>query len=472
VTTYAQVIPNRFDTAAAGAVSETKAASGASVRTVRRPTRGITLKEDTFATLRLVAGSGSNRKLIDAGGRRMEVDSSGTAKYMEIGNRRATDVYSNFLLQAINEDRSEKFQILETFGEPYIFLFGQRARMMSFQGVLINTWDFNWEAEWWENYDLYLRGTKCVEQDSQVYLSFDNTVVGGYIVQASATKDAVNRNLVNFQFQMFVTTYSNYSSVGDPTALPVSERDAADGNMAPMDVTRKITAAELAQYRPELINPFNTPDRAIVDPVTGELTYVINPLTGKTVKTLADALQDLSPSRIVKAWQSVADITNSAISDASGILNGTVMRVPYGFAGSMVYDEADQAAVARAVEVGGTVTYTTFSDNDDEYVGSSDHYGTSNIRWEGMSQSESDQTTDAVNSTLRAAQIWNDFGYDPASTAAQQELARVLSAAKLGLTLVTGVGAVVGGLAGGMTGTKDLSATSAVTRLPLPAPPR
>lgn len=458
MSTYAQLLipPEHFKAAASKAETDAAGDPRSNVRTVRRPTRGITLKEDTFATMRLVAGSGSNRKLIDAGGRR--TDSNG--QFMEVNGKRATDVYSNFLLQAINEERAEKFQILETFGEAYIFLFGQRARMMTFQGILVNTWDFNWEAEWWENYELYLRGTKCVEQDAMVFLSFDNTIVGGYILQANATKDATQRNFVNFQFQMFVTTYSNYSNIGDPYAMPPNERMSQGAGPSPMEL-RNVTEADLAQYRPTLIDPTTVPDSLYYDD-TGQLQE----------GTLAERLKEISPSEVVKSWQSIGDITRNALQTVTGILSGSVMRVPVGFAGNLAYDDADMVRIVQAAEVGGVVRYTTFDDNDDEYVGSSDHYGSSalDLGKQNYGDYYAKYGQDDEPLTKKAERIWSDAGYDVNSSWAQT-LANAVSLVKLGLTVVPAAVSITKSLTTGTTGKVDLTA-GAIPRQTLPAPPR
>src|SRR5258708_1008530 len=212
----------------------TSSAKATQKNTIRRPTRGIVLNDDTFATLRVVTTHGDNINLVDAGSRAEK-------KPLEVNGKRYNDVYSNFLLQSITEERAEKYQILETFGEPYIFLFGERARVMNFSGILINTFDFNWEAEWWFNYDNYIRGTKCVEKQASVFLSFDNTLVNGYIINSTAQKSAQDRNFVQFTFQLYVTSYTTLTNLGDPHANPGFD-------------STSVTSSSLQALRPKLID--------------------------------------------------------------------------------------------------------------------------------------------------------------------------------------------------------------------------
>lgn len=353
---FVQAIRDRYKASSDTAQGDPSGRGGGSQNFIRRPTNGIQIKEDTFATIRVVAAeNGGNRLLVDAGSRRVDPK---TQEVMEIDGKRATDIYSNFLLQQVQEDRMEKQQILETFGESYIFLFGQRARVITFQGILANTFDFNWEAEWWHNYEEYLRGTRCVENDARVYISYDNTLVGGYIISTSSAKDTMNKNHVSFTFQLFVTYYGNFSSIGDPSAF------SGDGVHAiSRSVDLSFTADELQQSRPALLS----------DRIPTQST----PLVGSgEVTSLFDSLE-AGVAQAKDAWGKAQQVVNSAIDQVSGFLNpdGGV-RIPIGFAGSMVF--ADENELVTNHESTGAITkYSTFDKNDQEYVGVSDQYGSS-----------------------------------------------------------------------------------------------
>ena len=345
-----KAVQDRFTSSNSATQSDPSGTGNSAQPFIRRPTRGIQIKEDTFATLRLVAADGAgNKPLVDAGSRRSVAN---------IGSKRATDIYSNFLLQQVQEERAEKTQILETFGEAYIFLFGQRARVITFSGVLLNTFDFNWEAEWWENYDNYLRGTKCVENDARVYISYDNTLVGGYIVSTSASKNSMDKNHVQFQFQLFVTYYGNFSSVGDPNAFPGA---TANGVKLQNDTT--FDAATLAQFRPQLVQ---------------DIPIQSGPLIGNgQAATLFDSLEQ-NVARVQDAWNRVDQVVNNTINKVSGLFNGDLgTRIPIGFAGDMVFNTDPSEATVGEIVANQKVSYTVFEDNADEYVGVSDHYGTS-----------------------------------------------------------------------------------------------
>lgn len=176
----------------------------AGMTTARRPLRGIEIKTDTYGFIQIIRSDGTIVPLVDQG------TTGGTG-----------DSTSSFLLQSVQEARMEKHQIIETFGEPYIFFFGESPRFLDCQAILVNTNDFNWEAEWWDNWDNRVRGTKTVEQGARTYLFYDDTIVEGYMLMASAVKTSDQPWTVQLTWRMFVTSYRNVSFVGDPN-FPVA----------------------------------------------------------------------------------------------------------------------------------------------------------------------------------------------------------------------------------------------------------
>jgi hypothetical protein len=174
--------------------------SRAGRRRVRRPQRGIEIKEDTYSIIKVIQADGNELPLFDSSS----------------PDGLTTTGYANFLMQSVTEARMEKHQIVETFGDSYVFFFGENPRFLDIQAVVLNTHDFNWEAEWWENYNTYLRGTKLVELGARIYIFYDDVVVEGYMLQAQASKTADAPYIANIAFKLFVTNYSNISFVQPP----------------------------------------------------------------------------------------------------------------------------------------------------------------------------------------------------------------------------------------------------------------
>lgn len=173
------------DPSATGSASDVS--GSASSGYVRRPTRGIEIKKEVFATLSVVGAS------------TVALHNASTP------TDKSVNFTSNFLLQAVSEQRQEKFQPITTFGAPYGFFFGEQPRMVNFSAILLNTADFQWEAEWWANYDEFLRGTRLVDRGVRAALEYEDTIIEGYITQASTSKSEPTPWAVNLQFTMWVT---------------------------------------------------------------------------------------------------------------------------------------------------------------------------------------------------------------------------------------------------------------------------
>lgn len=177
----------------------------AGLSNVRRPLRGLEVKDDTYGSLKVIRADGSELPFMDS--------SSATGR---------STSYSNFIIQNVREARMEKHQIVETFGDSYIYFFGEAPRFLDVQAVLINSQDFNWEAEWWANWDRTLRGSKSVDNGARTYLFYDDNVVEGYMLMSEATKASTEPFMVTMSFRMFVASARNVSFVGDPN-FPVAD---------------------------------------------------------------------------------------------------------------------------------------------------------------------------------------------------------------------------------------------------------
>lgn len=188
-------------------------------QSVRRPMRGLEIKDDTYAIIKVIQADGTPIPLLDSGSK------TGTS-----------EDYANFILQSVQEARMEKHQIVETFGEPYIYFFGESPRFLDVRAILISSNDFDWYAEFWENYDRYLRGTRLVEQGARTYLMYDDNIVEGYMLNAQAQQDSMQPLTATLTFRLYLTSYRNIRFVGDP-------RFPTRASALPPDVT--LTASDL-----------------------------------------------------------------------------------------------------------------------------------------------------------------------------------------------------------------------------------
>jgi len=236
----------------------------------RRPYTGIRIKENTPSILSiykqdsdqpipLVSSSGNLTPEADKA-----LASGPPAEGMERDFTAVTQHYSDFIIQTVEEQRAEKQQIVDTFGDTYIFFYGEQPRIISFSGVLVNTTDFNWRSQFWHNYDKFLRGTKLVEQNARAYISFDSVVVEGYPLSVNAVDNSENPYLVQFSMQLFVTNYYDFSPIGLPYYYRGKEEKErfADWNYAnPQAVQIKTYKSKFAQDAAQLqafLNEQNT----------------------------------------------------------------------------------------------------------------------------------------------------------------------------------------------------------------------
>jgi len=293
---------------------------------VRRPTRGLQVKPDTYALLEVKTRTGENLLMIDSGGQR------------DIGDISYSPRNSNFLIQSIDEQRAEKVQMVETFGPLYLFWFGERPSVLNVSGTLLNSADFNWKNEFLSNYDLYLRGTRCAQEKTIIHFSYDDVVRTGYIQSCSVNNSEQANELTSFNFQMIVASCIDLSIVG--------------GNMTP---TEEIP--EEAQLT--IIEDRTTPDTSQIPP-------------SKLLQQLGKGIDFVEKYR---------DKARKFIDLAQNYLTGNVVSLPQDLTGSGLFDQGIGPVTYTYNSPKGVkvipVVQSKIRDNDEEYVARSVNTGAS-----------------------------------------------------------------------------------------------
>ena len=138
--------------------------------------------------------------------------------------------YSKFILESVQESHVERSQIVETFGDFYVFLFGERPPVYNFSGQLINSMYTNWVNDFTFLYENYMRGTKCVESNATAMITYGGRQVDGLILNMSTTTNAAVEGAVGLQFSVvvFERRFFNFSedmgySTADDKSLIVDE---------------------------------------------------------------------------------------------------------------------------------------------------------------------------------------------------------------------------------------------------------
>lgn len=127
--------------------------------------------------------------------------------------------YSKFFLESVQESRSERSQIVETFGDFYVFMFGEKPSVYNFTGQLVNAKNANWVTDFMLMYELYLRGTKCVELDARTIITYGGRQIEGFILGISTQTNAAVEGAVGLSFQVIVTDKKYYGFSGDMGAF-------------------------------------------------------------------------------------------------------------------------------------------------------------------------------------------------------------------------------------------------------------
>ena len=180
---------------------------------VRRPNMGLQLKGERQAYFQIVDEQGKPIPLYNGVG---GYSSPAYNQAGSPGDKKSLGksvYYTDFLITRVDEQRAEKVQIIETFGEGYFYSTGQRPRVITVYGYLLNSKDFAWRAQFWENYETYLRGTRLLERKAKAYFGWDDILVGGYLMGANANESAENSDAVNFSFSMIVADYVSLAAL-------------------------------------------------------------------------------------------------------------------------------------------------------------------------------------------------------------------------------------------------------------------
>ena len=122
-------------------------------------------------------------------------------------DKKPTDLlpaYTKFFVESVQEAHVERSQIVETFGNFYVFMFGERPPVYTFSGKLVNARNANWLSDFMFMYQTYLRGSKCVELNARLILTYGGRQIEGLMLGVNTGTEASNEGTVGFSFQVVV----------------------------------------------------------------------------------------------------------------------------------------------------------------------------------------------------------------------------------------------------------------------------
>ena len=117
---------------------------------------------------------------------------------------------NKFILQSISKPNQERFQIIETFGDPSLFFYGPRTPVYTIQGLLLDGEDpayvdmdtpataaderkkgkYYWATAFQDLYTRYMRGTMLKQNGQIAALYINNWFIKGYPVHLVINKDS------------------------------------------------------------------------------------------------------------------------------------------------------------------------------------------------------------------------------------------------------------------------------------------
>jgi hypothetical protein len=113
---------------------------------------------------------------------------------------------TEFILEDVQEQMAERFQLQETFGNFNVFFFGKRAEIFTYSGTLFNACNnLQWRNQFLDDYENFLRGTKCAQRRARAYLLYDDVVREGFILSAGISQNSAVEAAVKFNFTLLVT---------------------------------------------------------------------------------------------------------------------------------------------------------------------------------------------------------------------------------------------------------------------------
>ena len=143
---------------------------------------------------------------------------------IEVGDEKI----DRFFLTSVNYEMKEKVQMMSMLdSSDIIYFFGDSPIIVSFTGICLDTYNYEWLKAMVDLYKNKMRGTLSVSKATKVKVSYDEEVVEGVVINMNVTKTASSLNNAELRFTMIITDTMS-------TALNASK-----------DVTTGITAEDI-----------------------------------------------------------------------------------------------------------------------------------------------------------------------------------------------------------------------------------
>lgn len=128
-----------------------------------------------------------------------------------------------FLLRQYSSRADERMQVFQAInGDISMYFFGERPRIYSFSGIMYDTYNQQWANKLMRDYDSKLRGTKTIENRTEVCIVYEDKFLQGFVLNLTISKNAELPSGVQFTLD-YILTKSSFISLDGTTLLPSNE---------------------------------------------------------------------------------------------------------------------------------------------------------------------------------------------------------------------------------------------------------
>jgi hypothetical protein len=151
--------------------------------------------------------------------------------------------YSRFFLQSAVEQQTEKYQIVETFSDFYVFFYGVRPSIYRYNGIVLSDPKNRWQNDLQYFYQNYFRGTQLAERAAQAVLYYNSRQVSGFILGLSMQETADMNKGIPFAMDFLVLNHT-------PLKLSPDIQTLIDSRVAGIQSTLNAIASQKALLSP------------------------------------------------------------------------------------------------------------------------------------------------------------------------------------------------------------------------------
>lgn len=128
-----------------------------------------------------------------------------------------SETIDKFFLTSVSYEMKEKIQMMSMLdSSDIIYLFGDNPTMVTFAGICLDTYNFQWLRDMTTIYRKKARGTVSVSSATPISVCYDDERVEGVIINMTTGKSASSLNSAEIRFTMIITDTMSTAINTDP----------------------------------------------------------------------------------------------------------------------------------------------------------------------------------------------------------------------------------------------------------------